>query len=408
MKKICKKCKKEFEARKFIVHCDNCKKPYRLKDYGFREVLKSIKNIKQRKTLEKWANERIANGCTTKGTAQKLYTYKKIGEALNKPFEKVTKKDLTNFFTKKEYNKLHYKKEVKHLFKWINGGDEFPDSVKWIKLKRTIDEIPEEHKALTDEELQNIIENTTNQRDKTIFMIFADNPTRPKDIMNLKIKNVIADEYGFILKMRSKTSTGVREVRLINSAPDFRLYWNSIPKEFKKDLEQPLFYQYAYNRFGEEIGWNCMNNALKGAVKRSKVKRKVNLYDFRRTTATNLLRNPKYTPKEVQQMGGWKSIRMLDTYGKVTSDMVNKKKLTVNGLIKTKEQQKEDKLKPIRCPRCETENPKTAIACSKCWLPLKKKIIDYERKVISKSIKEGKPLTKEYVKEILREILAEK
>ena len=76
-------------------------------------------------------------------------------------------------------------------------------------------------------------------------------------------------------------------------------------------------------------------------------------------------------------MGGWATIgTMMDVYGKVSDDMVNKKKLIVNGIIKTEEQKKEDKFKPIICPRCQKDNPRNVDTCVNCWLPLTKKAIE--------------------------------
>lgn len=402
--KLCKNCGIEFLAKDKIVHCEICRSPYGREDRGLKDILDSLPLKEQSKTLERWANEKLANGHKLRILITKLYTLRKFANQFNKPFEKVGKDDIIKLLAQKEFNRVYYKKLLKQFFRWLYGEDN-PELIKWIQVKKTLEETAPEKKVLTDEELLRIINCATNQRDRTMLQIISENPTRPKDICNLRIRDVHTDEYGFELQLGSKTPKGRRTIRLINSVPDLRQYLQTHP--FRDNPDAPLFYQISTNRFGEPVGWSAMNGCLQKAVKLAQVKRKVTLYDFRRTTATTLLRNPNYTPSEVQVMGGWSSIRMLDVYGRVTSEMVNQKKLQVSGLVKTEKQLQEDLLKPIKCPRCETDNPSTAVACGNCWLPLKKQAIAVKEKVIKKAIQWQKPLTKEGVREILRQMKLE-
>jgi integrase/recombinase XerD len=402
---ICEICNKKFNpAGGYRTKCRDCVREYGREDCGLNDVLTSIKNSKQRNTLQKWANEKIANGGKQKGVVTRLYTLRKFAVEFNKPFENVTKDDVMKLLAKKEYNKVYYKKLLKQFFRAIYN-DENPEVIRWLKVKKSVDEVKPEKKVLTDEDVLRILNATTTQRDRTILSIIAENPTRPKDICNLKVKDVKADEYGFELLLGSKTAKGRRTIRLINSVPELQMYLKNHP--FKSNPEAPLFFQLSNNRYGLPVGWNALNNMLQNAVKRAKIKREVKLYDFRRTSTTRLLQDENYTATEVQVMGGWSSIRMLDVYGKVTSEMVNLKKLRVAGKIKDQKQQKEDLLKPVKCPRCETLNSIGSVACGKCWLPLKKEAIDLKEQVISKAIEWERPVNKAVIKEILREIRKE-
>jgi hypothetical protein len=113
---------------------------------------------------------------------------------------------------------------------------------------------------------------------------------------------------------------------------------------------------------------------LREACKRAGIKRNITLYHFRKTVTSELLQDPRYTSKEVQVLGGWSNIStMFDTYGKVTSEMVNKKKLIVNGKINDESKAKKSVLKHVKCPRCKSENPTNVDTCINCWLPLTKK-----------------------------------
>lgn len=381
---------------------------YAREDKGAEDILNSIKNKDQRLTLENWFKERQANNFKLVPTVSRLYSLRLFANSLDKPFQKATKEDIMNFFSK--YSKIYYKKLVKSFYRWLYEG-ELPDSIKWIKIKKTIEETKPERKTLSDDERRAIIENMDNQRDKTIFQILNENPTRPKDICNLKIGDVSADQYGFEVTMGSKTPKGRRTIRLINSVPDLQLWLRN--HIYKGQSDKPLFYQLSSNRFGQPIGWNALKIALKNSVKRAGIKKDISLYDFRRTVATELLTDPRFTNKEVQVMGGWSSIRMLDVYGKVTSEMVNKKKLMINGKLKEASKELKDKFKPIKCPRCEEDNSYDSDFCQKCWLPLSRRAYkDIEKKKkISKmvwdKVAKGEKITfsKEIIKETIKDMI---
>ncbi len=409
---------------------------YGREDKGLQDTLDGIKLKANRDILRKYANEKIANGNLVGGLAHKMYTFRLFSNTLNIPFDKATKDDLVKLLSHKEFNKVYYKKLLKQFYRWIKDDDS-PKITKWIKVKATPEEIREKRPKviLNEQQAYQILTSCDHPMDRALLEVLADNPTRPRDLENLRVKDVKIDEFGVILSFSSKTVSGKRDVFLQNSRVAFLKYWEMHP--YKDNPNAPVFYSLGTNSYGQPLLWGGMNTRLRRIVNRTKLpqhlKDNVTLYTLRRTSATWLLSNPDFTPKEVQRMGGWSSIRMLDVYGKTTDEMVNKKKLVLDakerkdkhliaslkqqsksdsmlaklmakhGLLK--EAEKVDLLGTKQCPRCETNNLSDTDFCSRCWLPMKRRTANIKEKVIKKGIEWQKPFNKALVKEIVKEMI---
>lgn len=412
------------------------KQPYGRKDRGISDTISQIKLKENRELLQRWANEKIANGGTLFPIATKLYTFKKIANGFDKPLEKLTKDDIVALLSKPEFNTLYYKKMLKQLYRWILNEKD-PAIISWISNKKSVEEIKNQRPkiTLTQEQASEILSKADNPMDRAWLEIECDNPNRPKDLENLKVKDVSINEYGVTLHFTSKTQSGNREIFLQNSRTAFLKFWETHP--YKDDPEAPVFYNLNRQKYGQPLKWGGFNGRLRHIVNRTKLpeelKKKITLYTFRRTVTTWKLQDPDYTPSEVQKMGGWASIRMLDTYGKITDAMVNKKRLVLeakqkkdkamieklkkdakhdNQLAKLmamhgmlKDTETKDLLGTQVCPRCEQENLSNADFCSKCWLPLKVEFIEAKEKMISKHLQLNKPISKELAKEVLKEMI---
>jgi site-specific recombinase XerD len=88
----------------------------------------------------------------------------RLARLLRKDFEKATRKDIERVLRSIETSsdlaprtKLDFRVTIKKFYKWLNGGEEYPESVRWIKTggKRNNNKLPEE--LLTEEEVKRII-----------------------------------------------------------------------------------------------------------------------------------------------------------------------------------------------------------------------------------------------------------
>lgn len=373
---------------------------YGREDRGIQDTLNAVENEQNRELLRRFVDEKLANGEEIKPIACKLYSYKKLANSLNKPFVEASKEDLVQLFTNQAYNKVFHKKLIRHLYRWLKKAE----LIEWISTKKSKREIQETRTkiTITEEQAAAFLAACDNAQDRALFELLADKaPKRPKDIENLRVKDVSVNELGVSIRFSSKTEAGNRTVYLQNSRAAFMEFWKNHP--FKDNHKGPVFYNLNRAFYGQPLKYGGIkerfNKALKLAKLPEDIKRNFTLYTWRRSVATWLLQDPDYTPKEVQKMGGWSSIRMLDVYGKITDEMVNLKKqvleakrdpellrklleksrtnkglaklMVKHGLIKDGEA--EDILGSILCPRCKQENMFNADVCTKCWLPLNKK-----------------------------------
>jgi integrase len=363
------------------------KRKYKKNRYGSMEerLNKLVNNFRlqeNRELVRQWVDERVTNGVDQENVCRILYSLHRAIDGLDKPIRQIIKKNDRDAIVKHLKNiavdgKIVRKHKIllKRFFKWVNDG-EHPRCTKWISTRKTLDDMKPEIQLLSDDEKQAILDNAVWQRDRAIFMIFLENPTRPRDIINLNVGDVVPNEYGYEIRFHSKTQRGFRNVQFIHSAPELRLYLSS--HRWRDNSDAPLFYSFS-NRDKDKskpqrLKYTGIDVALKEACKRAGIKRHLTLYHFRKTVTSELLQDPRYTPKEVQVLGGWSNIStMFDTYGKVTSDMVNQKKLKISGKIPADDAGTVEKpLTPVKCPRCGTENPKKVDTCINCWLPLNK------------------------------------
>lgn len=379
------------------------KRAYARQDMGLQDTLNAIRSEKSREAIKKYVNEKKANGHELKPLISKLYTIKLIANGLKKPITNTSKEDLVELLSKKQFNTVYHKKIIKEFYRWLKK----PELIEWISTTKSVEEKKNARPkiTITEEHAASFLAACDNPQDRALFEVWLDNaPKRPKDFENLRVKDVTVNELGVSLKFSSKTEAGNRTIYLQNSRIAFLKFWENHP--FKDNPAGPVFYNVNPQHYGWPLKWCGMKGRFKQILKRTKIpeniKRDFTLYTFRRSVATWLLQDPDYTPKEVQVMGGWSSIRMLDIYGKVTDEMVNLKKQVIqakkdpellNKLFKLSKNNKamaklmvkhgliteadsKNILGSIICPKCRTENLNNADICSNCWLPLNKKGYD--------------------------------
>lgn len=390
-------------------------------------IIGSFTNPDAQKHVRNWATEKTMNGI---GISSNLYTLRRILNPLKRPISEIIanndKEAITLLLTdiaKNEKNgkvKRTQKKLLKEFFRWANSGEN-PKCTAWINTCKTLSEMKPSIKLFTDEEKKLIIRHAPSQRDRTIFSMMNERPLRPKDIVNLKIGDVVCKEYGYEIAFHSKTQKGFRTLLFIHAAPEIRLFLSCHPD--RKNPDAPLFFSMSNRVKNQEltgIRYWAMEYALRESMTRAKFSdermRQVTLYYWRKSTTSSLLQNPNFTTKEIQVMGGWSSIQMLDVYGKVNSEMLNLRTLMVEaksdrkilktlktqaetdkamhdalikaGLMKAKEGEEEDDMN-VECPRCGTKNPSHIDSCLKCWLALDDKgleriaRLDRKRKIVT-------------------------
>ena len=333
-------------------------------------------NKEHRSLMEEFIDNKRANHIEMIPLISKLQLLRKILNEIDIPLKEMIEEDnkakakqITNKIFFSEELTFSHRRNYKMFFRWLNEG-ETPAFLKTFSTRKTFRELKPKRKSLTHEEIRSIIDNTETQRDRTIFTMMAEIPMRPIEICRIKMKHVSCDEYGYIIELRGKTQEGHRRIRYIHSTPEIKAHSSALPESHKNDKEKAFFYSYSDRNKGESITPVALHYVLMGAVKRAGLRKDIQLYDFRRYTATSLLADSNYTITDVQKLGGWKSLQVVNVYNKTTDDQVNEKRLVVNGLGNKELMLQGNILKNIECPRCKTVNQKSADLCVSCWQPL--------------------------------------
>jgi hypothetical protein len=198
-------------------------------------------------------------------------------------------------------------------------------------------------------------------------MVLWDSAARKGELLNINIGHIQLDKYGATVIVDGKT--GKRRIRLIDSVPDLQLWLNIHP--LRDDPNAPLLvtdrkYNGNYRRLSEQT----VNNILNSLSDKVEIKKNVYPHAFRHGRLTYLAKEG-FNEMELRIFAGWtKESGMPATYLHLSGADIEKKILQKNGIIEDDTKEREERLKPIDCPRCKTRNPVGAKYCMTCSLVL--------------------------------------
>jgi len=127
-----------------------------------------------------------------------IFALKTTDRCLKKSFVTVKQQDMEVFIEKlscdgivsrtgavySDWTKVGIKKAIKKFWKWKDGNNKvYPETVEWIDTYVKDTEIP----ALKREEIQIIIDNCANSRDKALIMVLFDSGARIEELLNVRI-----------------------------------------------------------------------------------------------------------------------------------------------------------------------------------------------------------------------------
>lgn len=319
-----------------------------------------------KKIIRQYVEELEANGLKSSSIANRMYPIKKLATCINKNLKDAKKDDIIQYI--KSLNNLNprvrniYKLKIKNFYKWINqqeGKKGLPECVEWIEVTiRNKTEKPKE--ILTKEEIKRLLDSMDHPRDKAVVILLVDSGCRIGEICDLKLKDVIFDEFGAMINVDGKT--GERQIRLIESVPCLRTWINNHP--FRDNPNSPLFFGRRKN-YGEPLGYIGISDQIKKAAKLAGIKKKVNPHIFRHTKLTDMAK--LLTDSELRIFAGWtKSSPMAAVYTHLNSNDVNNKILENKGIIVKEDKETRGLVDPIKCSRCNNYNSIGNSICEFC------------------------------------------
>ncbi len=331
--------------------------------------MQDIKNKKNREIWKRFHTFLKAQGYSYRRISKYYLLIRYLDSFLNKPLDKVERQDIERFlsdFVSKRYDSVEtrntFRRMLKRFYKWLLGNDEeHPDVVKWIKNEAEIKKkLPDD--MLTEEEIKCMIDHAKHERDKALVITLYESGARIGEFLNMKIKDVVFDEYG--CKVRLFGKTGDRVIRLIFSTPYLRAWINRHP--FKNDPNAPLWCGFIHPQ-KKPLSWNEVYMLLKDIGKRARIKKPLNPHNFRHSRATALAN--KLTEAQMNAYFGWsQDSKMSKIYIHLSGRDVDNAILNAYGLIK-----QEDNGSPLEvkeCLRCKHKNEATALYCERCGMPL--------------------------------------
>lgn len=327
----------------------------------------------QMETLKEFEREKSAQGMAPGSVYIYLYCMAKLGRALKKPFKEASKNDIIDFLKAHTwYKSRSLKVSIKAFYKWLYGGQVYPECVFWIKThgfeKR---KLPEE--ILTRDEVKNLVEAAPNPRDRALIMVLYESGARAGELLGIKIKHVQFDKYGAQVILDGKT--GMRRIRLIDSVPDLKLWLNHHP--YSSDAEAHLFTECRHDK---DIKSNStLGSILRAAKKRSGLQKRIYPHLFRHSRATHLAQ--EFTEQELKIIFGWAGgSKMPATYVHLSGGDVDNKILEKRGMIKKEETGQNNALEFVICEHCDVQNTPVAKFCHSCGFPIgNKELLKVER-----------------------------
>lgn len=378
-------------------------------------VEKSISNIlsfkgfspKQKEVMNKFNKHLLLAGGSLRTRKGYLQLFKLQTIALKKEYDKISKKDLEDYIISlnKDYKPktiIERLKFIKLFFSWYyQKPKEELDLVKWIVIKKEKNyKLPEE--ILQPTEIKKLVQVANTLRDKAMIFSLYESGCRKGEFLGLKIKHVQLDDYGAVLIVNGKT--GSRRIRIIDCVPDLINWLNSHPH--RDNPESPLWItQGAW--LGRAFGEDGLKRLLKTTAKRAEIKKKIYPHLFRHSRATELAKH--LTEAEMRIIFGWSAdSTMPKVYVHLSGKDVDNKLLAIKGLLKEKDKQKEEALKPITCPFCKHNNSGTNTFCANCSRPLNNEtkidLLKAKEIIISRAMDNQRAINKQLVREVLEEI----
>jgi len=360
--------------------------------YDFENELSSAKkrittleNKENIETIEKFLKKLFAEGLSKPRVIKYANYLKTIAEKIGKSFMEVNEEDIINFLSHleqsnySEWTKRDYKVVLKRFFRFL-GKEELMKDIK-TTMRNNRKKLPED--LLTKTEIKRMIETADHPRDKAIISLLYEGGLRIGELASLKIKNVVFDEYGAVIKVKGKT--GERRVRIVSSSSLLSKWIETHPR--REDKNAPLLINLSTNYKNKGITYRGISMRIKEIAKKAGVDKKITPHLFRHSRATHLA--TVLTEAQMSEYFGWvQGSRMAATYVHLSGRDTDNKMLEIYGL-KREGKEKEEELKPKECPRCKYINGPTDRFCGRCGA-----VLDEEEAVMIRM--QGQKLAKEF------------
>jgi len=240
-----------------------------------------------------------------------------------------------------------------------------PPNKRTLKAKRTerVRKIyPKD--LLTTADIEDITTHTNSPALRAFYWTLYDTAARPGAVCALNISDVVQDRHGYTFTFRNaKTEQSKRSVRLlIPKAIGYLEQWLAVHPR-RADRDSPLFINRQSNRYDP----SDLTSTLKMRHQK-RVGKNLNMYLFRKSRATQLLKEKRFSEIEIKmRLGHKKHSRILEEYYAILDEEdQSAAELQYIGVDPVSEEAVQ---MPI-CNYCGALNAPDSLNCQRCLRPL--------------------------------------
>ncbi len=265
-----------------------------------------------------------------------------IDKLLGKPFRKAERRDIVRVIneieakdTKIKYvgkerkevkGKLSettivgYKISIKKFWKWLNGGEEYPQPVRWIKCTRDKTPAIKQKDILTPEEVAAMINSAKNLRDRALIGLTYETGARSGELWDLKREDVEFTPEGAVIHVTNeKYNKGKkRHVPVVMCARDLMNYMNSMDD---KRPEAFLWLGLEGTKTKERVQKQSFNKIFKMAAENAGINKRIWVHGMRHIRISHV--KDKLTEQVQKSIFGWSPrSNMPGYYGVISNEQV--------------------------------------------------------------------------------------
>lgn len=365
-------------------------------------ILFTIPNASNRAVVEKYLNQRRANGLKPGSILNDANALRGLCEVMGgRPLQSATKDDVVAFVnslsrervwrslrTDGEFTETRRKIRVgektlsirkvllRLFFKWMRGTDDYPPEVKWLKTRAPNgDSIPTD-KVLSNDEVQAVLQAHPDNREKAMLAVLYESGLRAGEVCALNLGNVEFDEYGAVVTLPKRATglkTGARRVRLLSkngAVHHLQQWYEAHPR--KGNPQAALFYSNSHRAPGARFNPRALYAFVRAAGHKANLQKEIHPHLFRHTAATERARQG-WTEAEMRAFFGWtRSSDMPSTYVHLAGRDYEKMLFEREGIVPAAND-KGGALRLKVCRVCNAENLATAFFCQACRNPVSPK-----------------------------------
>jgi integrase len=254
------------------------------------------------------------------------------------------------------HTKRNYKKILKEWLRWLKKPQEIIDM---IRYPRKIKSILTPQDLVTAEEIEKMINASTNIRDKCLLAVLIDSGCRPGEVLSLRLKDVEFDSYGALLHVDGRM--GPRVARVVYATAYIVELLNT--HALKNNPNAPLFIDSNYSM--RVLSPSRMLKVLKDMAKAAGVTKRIYPYLLRHTRASLL--SHVLADSDKRKLMGWvEDSDMMGIYEHIMYSQSDNQALAK--LYKKKVEENIEVELPLapRICSCGTESRIDKIICPKC------------------------------------------